>query len=290
MQIKIVLLISALILVLTSIFLYQRITLFDGKLHVIFCTVGQGDGMIIRTPNRTTILIDSGPDKSILDCLDKHMPFWERRIHLALLSHPHEDHFVGFFSLLNRYKIDTFATEQLDNPTPAFSSLKQVLSAKHLPMRYLRQGQTLHTSDGVTLLVLGPSDAYLQQTSPNGTIGETKEFGSLVILLTYGKTRLLFTGDSQVIGMNDALNSYFDTVDVLQAPHHGSRFGLDITVLTRLAPRASIISVGKNTYGHPASQTLDLLQAAQTHIFRTDKNGSVELVSDGKTYSIKTEK
>src|SRR4051812_44999369 len=75
----------------------------DGKLHVIFCNVGQGDAIFIRTPNGKNMLIDGGPDRSVLNCLAKHMPFWERRIDLMLLTHPHADHFMGMYYVLDRY-------------------------------------------------------------------------------------------------------------------------------------------------------------------------------------------
>src|SRR5438046_2210377 len=111
------------ILSLGIMFVYQLAIFHDGKLHVVFCDVGQGDGILITTPDSKHILVDSGPNKSIIDCLSRHMPFWERTIDLAILTHPHSDHYSGFYYVIQSYSITGFATENLKNKKAGFTEL-----------------------------------------------------------------------------------------------------------------------------------------------------------------------
>src|SRR5437867_4244168 len=90
--------VAVIFLIVFAFYDYSRFS--DGKLHITFCNVGQGDGIFIRTPSGKNILIDGGPDKSILSCLAEHMPFWDRTIHLMFLSHPHDDHFAGLYYVI----------------------------------------------------------------------------------------------------------------------------------------------------------------------------------------------
>ena len=100
---------------------YQWFKFFDGKLHIVFCDVGQGDAIYIRTPKAFDILVDGGPDDSILSCLSNHMPFWDRKIDLVILTHPHADHLNGLIPLLQNSQGRSFATESLTNYTLVFA-------------------------------------------------------------------------------------------------------------------------------------------------------------------------
>lgn len=290
---KVVLFIILIIILLGGFLGYDYVRFYDGKLHVIFCDVGQGDAVLIRTPNYKYILYDGGPDDKVLNCLARHSPFWQRKINLVLLSHPHLDHFSGIYYAIDRYDTLGFATEKLSNQSVAFSSFLAEISRKHISSRYLYTGDKFLFSDGVELNVLGPSNEYLQSTSPNGKIGESGEFASLVISLNYGSFSLLLTGDSQVSGLEEAFNIYerlgnkdADGLDVLQVPHHGSKYGLDDNLVSKLNPKSAIISVGKNNYGHPSKQILEILKNKAIKTLRTDESGDVEVVSDGNKWKI----
>lgn len=265
---------------LSSLVVYQYFHFYDGKLHVIFCDVGQGDGILIITPNNKHIIIDGGPDDSILTCLSRHMPFWERDIDLMILSHPHADHFFGMFALVNRYHVKAFATEDLVNKTQSYQELLTLLKEKKIPRQEVGTGDTWNVGD-VRLAIVGPTQEYLHSTSPGGTIGESKEFASLVTLLSYGSFTSLFTGDSQSTGIIDAQAATSESLSVLQVPHHGSETGLNSQILESLSPQVAIISVGANNYGHPNKKILELFKALNIPVRQTDKEGDVEIVSDG---------
>ena len=269
--------------------LYQSYRLNDGKLHVIICDVGQGDGVIIRTPDGRVILFDGGPDKKVLGCLSRALPFWERSIDLVLLSHPHADHLNGLIDVFKQYQVEQFATEELANSSEGFGALEAAVKKESLVWQTLLDGDTIAMSRGVKLTVVGPTREYLQKTSVDGHIN-SNEFASLELLLSYGNFTLLLTGDSQYQQMSQAILAHPDLlsqITVLQEPHHGSRTGITPEIIKVLSPELATISVGaKNTYGHPAPSVLSILQNARVQIHRTDKEGDLKLITDGKSYNL----
>lgn len=291
MRIRIFALSSFIIVGFVTMILWQELTVNDGKLHIIFCNVGQGDAILIRTPNRSDILVDGGPDRKVLDCLSEHTPFWDRILELTILSHPHQDHFAGLIDVLKTYGVSIFATEKLNSEAQGFKILRKEIENKEVKTQYLFAGDSIKTQDGVVLKILAPSAPFLAKTSPHGEIGESGEFGSLVILLSYGDFGLLLTSDSQEAQLAHGIAQIVPTsLSVLQIPHHGSRTGLNKSLVDRLGhPKLSIISVGKNTYGHPHEEIMKILQDRDMKILRTDKDGEVELVSDGKTFTVHAE-
>ncbi|MBI2034413.1 MAG: MBL fold metallo-hydrolase [Candidatus Levybacteria bacterium] len=303
----------ALLFLLGAFTAYHYIKFSDGKLHVVFCDVGQGDAIVIRTPKGKTILVDGGPDESVLGCLSGHMPFWQKTIEVTILTHPHADHFMGFLPVINRYKVNMFASEKLTNKTEGYRQLQELLQRRSpgrspgdtyphpnpLPkgegervrggkIRYLTAGDRFRSGD-VKLTILGPAASYLSSTSPGGLIGESEEFASLVLQLAYGSFDMLLTGDSQAEGLHSALDEELGRkqVDVLQVPHHGSKTGLDIRILEELNPKLAVISVGKNKYGHPSRETLEFLSQFKLKVLRTDQKGDIEIVSDGKKWWVR---
>lgn len=280
---------------LGSLVLYQRYIFFDGKLHLVFCNVGQGDGIVIRTPKGKMIVVDGGPDDKILSCLSSHMPFWEKVIHLVILTHPHADHLNGLISVIKRYNVLSFDTENLENKTGGFTQLMNVLKKKSIPVHFVLQGDSFRTKDGIEIKIVGPSKEFLELTSPGGVIGESKEFGSVETLVEYGSFKALLTGDSQADELEDALQSNnLNNIDILQIPHHGSKTGINREIIEELKPKLAVISVGKNKYGHPSKETLGILRyypaslaGGDIKILRTDQNGSIELVSDGKGFEVR---
>lgn len=268
-------------LFITGFSLYQAVMFYDGKLHIIFCSVGQGDAIFIRTPQGSSILVDGGPNEAVLDCLSRHMPFWQRRIDLVLLSHPHADHLNGLIGVVNHYTVGGFATEKLNNTTAGYIELMKLVEQNHIMTQFVYKGDELILSDRVILRVLGPTKDFLTRTSPSGIVGESREFGSVIPLISYGSFQALLTGDTQSGELSDAIVGLSDRIEVLQVPHHGSKTGLTSQILDRINPQVTVISVGRNNYGHPSPQTLKILREKGTRILRTDKDGDVEIISDG---------
>ena len=269
----------ALIFLLLGFSTYQYFKFNDNNLHLVFCNVGQGDGIFIRSPNGTDIIVDSGPDGSILGCLSDHMPFWDRTIELSFLTHPHEDHMRGFISIFKRYKVLNFATENLKNDTVLYREVVKEIQKAGIKSQNLIAGDKFKISDGTQIRVVGPSKDFLERTSPNKKIGESKEFASLELLISSGSFRALLTGDSQIEELNEA-QQFLSKVDIFQIPHHGSKYGTDSQFLNSINPKLAVISVGKNKYGHPSAQVLKILSELNVKYLRTDQHGDIEIVAD----------
>lgn len=285
MKVKIGFIISIALLMLGAIFFYQQARFNDQKLHVVFCNVGQGDGIFIRTPKGSDILVDGGPDDSILSCLSNHMPFWDRTVELVILTHPHADHLTGLISVLKRYTVLQFVTEKLNNKTASFKELTNGLNKKYVPLAYLYAGSSFKISDEIKLSILGPTKEFINMTSPQGFIGESGEFSSVITLMTYKDFSVLLTGDSQKEELEDAISLKNPKVDILQIPHHGSKTGLNGEILNKVRPRLAVTSVGRNNkYGHPAKEILKLLEEKGIKALRTDEEGEIEVISDGKVW------
>lgn len=277
-------------------------TLPDGKLHLVFCDVGQGDAVLVRFPDGRDMLVDGGPNNKVLDCLGRHLPFWDRSLDLVFLTHPQKDHLQGLIAVLARYGVDYFVRSDIANTTEGYTQLMENISTKHVRQRYVTSGETISIGS-TTLSILWPSEeqiavfkrhslAVSQESVLQGSVlgvssASNLNDGSVVFSLRYGSFDAIFTGDADTrveSGWRSSLA--LDTLEVLKFPHHGSRTGMSEAFLATLAPRLAVISVGKNSYGHPNEATLATLAKQGVQVRRTDKDGDVEIVSDGRTWKI----
>jgi competence protein ComEC len=278
--------VSILFFLLGCILLYQNISYNDKKLHVVICDVGQGDATFIRTPNGSDILIDGGPDDSILSCLSRHLPFWDRTIEIMILTHPHADHLTGLIDVLKRYKVLSFGTEKIGNSTSAYKELMKQLEQNQIKQRFLYQGDRFVIKDGVILKTLWPTLEWVDQNLL-GKVSSDENGLSVIELLSYKSFKMLFTGDAQASDVA-RIDLMIGEISLLKVPHHGSKTGLNLEALNVLSPKMAVISVGaKNKYGHPNSLTLDLLNQSRIKTLRTDQMGDIEVVSDGKNWKIR---
>lgn len=262
----------------------------DGKLHITFCNVGQGDAAYVRFPDGRDMLVDGGPNDNVLMCLGKQMPFWDRHINIVALSHPQKDHMQGLVSVLDRFSVDYFIRSNAESSTDGYQKLLDVIKKRKVPVRYMTAGQRI-TLGSTSLTLLWPTEMQIAHGSPGVLSASTDENlndYSLVILLSYGTFETLFTGDadSQVEALYQAELLADKTIEVLKFPHHGSKTAVTDDFLRLVNPQASVISVGKNIYGHPSTESLKKLRDLGTAIYRTDELGDVSIVSDGKAWIV----
>ena len=247
----------------------------NSETTIVFCDVGQGDGTYIRIENKIDMLVDSGPDKKMLECLGKYMPFFDRTIEIAIASHPEKDHIGGFTEIVERYKIGSFLMPDIKNESKTFNKLENALREKQIPVIFPTSGQNIKIRTA-NLYFLWPEQSFLD-SSPSSPEG-SNDF-SLVFRLAVGSKTILFTGDLSSNLLSTLANSTgkdFLKSDILKIPHHGSKNGLTATFLNLADPMYSVISVGKrNSYRHPAKEILDILKASKTNILRTDEKGDI---------------
>jgi competence protein ComEC len=253
----------------------------DGRLHVMALDIGQGDAILIVAPSGQTVLIDGGPDPDLtLRRLGEWLPFWQRRLDVMVLTHPHEDHVAGLVPALERFQVGAVYEpgREHDNPTyPRFVAMAHAAAAVHLA----RAGDVIALGDDTRLRVLFPDQPDAEAPLLDGDINN----GSVVMLLESGTFRALLTGDAEA--PVEALlleRGLVGPLDVLKVGHHGSNSSTTPALLAAVTPRVALISCGKdNEYGHPHAITLEQLAAVPGLVVRrTDLEGSLEVVSDGR--------
>lgn len=279
----------------------------DGKLHVVFCDVGQGDAIYIRMPNSADMLVDGGPNDQVLTCLGKYMPFYDRTIDLVVLTHPQKDHLQGLLSVLDRYEVKNFVTIPVGHTTEGYkmltTKLKKQLSTGKISVKYIMTGDMIRFGE-VHVHTVWPEKNWLiksldlnpqqnESSANNQVIGflSDKDLNSysLYLHLKFAEFDLLLTGDgdrqTQMAMEEVKLMSTLAQVEVLKVPHHGSRTGMTEKFLDTIQPQLSIIQVGKNSYGHPTEYTLNQLKR-WGRVLRTDLDGDIEVAADGYRWRI----
>jgi len=259
-------------------------TLPDGRLHVSFLDVGQGDSILIESPSGHQILVDGGPSPAAVTfALGKALPFWDRSLDLVVLTHPQEDHLAGLIGVLERYQIGLLLDSGEDCASEACQRFWELVEVKEIPCRKAVAGMQVELEEGVRIEVFHPPSELLRGT------GSDVNNNSVVLKVTMGRGSLLLTGDIEEEGERALLASGQPLRSlVLKAPHHGAATSLPPPFLQEVSPQLVIISVGENRFGHPAPETLAKLSSLNT--LRTDEEGAIEVVTDGERYWVVTER
>lgn len=262
------------------IYFYARPQAASNNLRVYFLDVGQGDAEYIKMPTGEDVLIDGGPDASVLNQLGKVMDFGDREIDLVILTHPHADHLSGLVEVLKRYKVDEVWESGVGYPSRTYDEWKKLISEKQIPDTKVKAGDEKDFGP-VKILVLYPLSSFESKTIDN------LNNASVVNRLEYNKFSVLFLGDAEK-DVQQKLAPQMKLATVLKTGHHGSRNGTIEEILQVVRPAIAIISAGKeNKYGHPHAEAINLLKSFAIRIFRTDQNGTIEINSDGENYWLK---
>jgi len=264
------------------------ITVFDlvkvRFLEVIFFDVGQGDAGFIETPQRHQILIDGGPGSVILEKLGKSMPFYDRTIDLIILTHPEFDHLSGFNEVLKKYRVENILWTGIVRDTAEYKEWKKLIEEEKAKIFIAKAGQKI--------LWESETNNYMEVLYPfenlEGKVLEDSNNTSIISKLVFGENSFLFTGDSYKDLERDLIEkgANIDS-DVLKIAHHGSKTSSSEEFIAKVSPEIAVISVGReNKYGHPHQEVLDTLTKYGIRILRTDENGDIKIISDGKNYAI----
>jgi competence protein ComEC len=254
------------------------------SLALHFLDVGQGDAAVIRTPAGHWILVDAGPAGEGADAGRRVVaPFLQRQgarsLTLAVVSHAHADHLGGLPSVMARLPTGLVIEPGADVADSRYTRFLDRLLADGVPWHPARAGDRFEL-DGVRATVLHPVHGWAGW-------GEDVNEDSLVLLVEYGDFQALFAGDAG-FPAESAMLGRLRTVDLLKVGHHGSRGSTGDDWLAALAPAVAVISLGRNDYGHPAPATLARLRAHGVAVHRTDREGTVTVVTDGRRMTVQS--
>ena len=264
----------------------------DGRLHITMLSVGQAESLLLRLPDGSTMLVDGGGYLH-----DTGKDFGQRflapalaklgvgRIDYLVSTHDHPDHIGGLAYLARFLPVREFlSASELASETAL--ELRGILAQQHTPTRVLAAGDRLSLAGGVELQVLSPSGS--DSSSGRDVMDENER--SLVFRISYGRFSMLFTADAGFAAEQRIMDGGQDLKStVLKVGHHGSRHSTSREFLERVQPRVAMISSGAgNSFGLPAARTVDLIESRGIPLYRTDRDGTIQLVSDGVSWSVET--
>lgn len=248
--------------------------------------VGQGDAILITTPEQNHILIDGGSDSSVLERLGEVLPYGFSKIDLMILTHPHEDHVAGLVNVLDRFEVAAI----LLNPVAYESGVYEAF---------------LKRLDGVKIFVARADrdfrfgDTYLDVLFPfeSGYDDENANNESVVIMLSQFENgaavyKIFLEGDAEKeeeekllevlsleTNLSDSAIGCAACVDVLKVGHHGSKTSSTMELLEKIRPKIMVISCGReNKFGHPHKETLEKAEKIGAKVLRTDLEGTLSLI------------
>ncbi len=272
--------ISILIIANLYAFNYAAFLHPNNTLQVSFLDVGQGDAIYIRTPHGNDVLVDGGPDDSVIQKLHEVIPSFDRDIDMVVVTHPDKDHIAGLAQVFENYEVENFLHSEISSGTSFDVSLHDHAKIEPAMNDILaRRGERiiLDKKYGVYMDILFPD----QDTS---LFKDTND-ASIVMRLVYGKTSFILNGDSpisveQFLSRNDSKNI---KSTVLKLGHHGSQTSSSDEFLDRVKPEYAIVSAGKNnSYHHPNPAVVTRVQTRNIPILSTIESGTITFYTDGQ--------
>ena len=278
-----ILLIFGIVASLAALLLFWLVYQVPNQLEIDFLDVGQGDAILIKTPAGQNILVDGGPDKTVIKRLSQNLPWWDKRIDLMVLTHPHEDHVTGLNDVLKRYQVKKVLYTGATHNAPNYLAWLRLVRDKKVPLTIIDKEQTIDLGQGVRLEILYPNQSLAGQT-----LADLNQ-SSIVARLAYGRNKFLLTGDAGEEAEKKLIDSGADLkADVLKVGHHGSEYSTTLGFLEKIKPALAVIEVGRdNQFGHPNLRIIKRLERGGARIYRTDENGTIHLISDGKKITLR---
>lgn len=247
----------------------------NNDLSAHFLDVGQGDSIFIELPNAQTMLIDAstkGMGKSIVNYVNS---LGYDKIDYLVATHPHADHIGSMAYIVKNMDIGDIYMPKVSASTNTYKILLETIYDKGLKVKSAKSGISIIDTEDFDVDILGP--VTIDESNLNNC--------SIVLKITFENKKFLFTGDAE----NDELSSIKTDIssDVLKVGHHGSRTSTTKDFVERVNPDIVVISSGKNNeYGHPHKSTLKYLNNIGAEIYRTDKDKTVTVTSDGENITV----
>ncbi len=252
-----------------------------GLLTVAVLSIGQGDAIYIESPTGRQVLIDGGPDGSVLRELPKVMPAFDRSLDVVVATHPDADHVAGLTGVVNRYEVGMFLEPGMYKDTTISSAVENAVDTRQVPRYLLHAGMSLDLGGGAWLEVLHPGRDVSRLS------GQFANQAGLVMRLTYASTSAMFMADVPTaveVALVATYGTHLDS-DLLKAGHHGSRTSSSDTFVKAVSPDVALLSLGRgNSYHHPHVEPLSIFKKYGALVARTDLEGTLVFTSDGHEF------
>ena len=276
-QVLTALMILSMSLISTNTYVFANMS--QNELFVHFIDVGQGDSILIVTPDQETILIDGGETAGGRIVADYLRSLNIDAIDFMIATHPHADHINGLTVVLNQFEVRNIYAPRVSHTTVAYRNFLTAIQNQGLTIKNVTYGVTLPI-ESIFATFVGPVREY----------GTNLNNWSAVLHITHGENTFIFTGDVERTSELDMINVHGNTMqaDVLKVSHHGSNTSTTQEFLDVVRPSIAVIQVGRNSFGHPTPQVLDRLEQIGAAVYRTDFHGTIVIISDGYQLEIRT--
>lgn len=263
----------------------NNLKLETGNIAVHFVDVGQGNCTVIQSDNEA-VLIDAGER----EYSSKVLSFLEdngiTKLRYVIATHPHSDHIGAMATVLDKIEADEifmpYIADKYAPTSKTYMNLLTVIDEKDIKVEFLSENKEFKF-DGVTFKILTP----VEQTNSFNNM-------SLITKIEFKNMSTLILGDAENKEINSVMKANVDfdfSSHIMLLPHHGSNTSLNEKLMSQANIATAIISCGKdNSYGHPNEEVVDWLDENDIEYYRTDESGDVSLITDGKEYTIITER
>ncbi|WP_406693598.1 helix-hairpin-helix domain-containing protein [Singulisphaera sp. Ch08] len=250
-----------------------------GAVTVTILDVGQGDAILIRSPEGKTALIDAGQSASIVSKLEQQ---GVSSLDLVVVSHHHADHYGGMDDVIRAFRPRFFLASSSSHTSEPYLKLLQLVRDRNI--------QAISPLEVPRKLELGSVVLTVFPQAPNDPKEENNN--SIGIRVDYGTFSTVLPGDAQTRERRwwaHRVPKLCADATVLKLAHHGSRNGTDARWLDLVRPYVAVASLSKdNDYHHPHPETVDLLARYEIPLLRTDRDGTVTIRSDGLHWQVFT--
>lgn len=244
-----------------------------GTMRVWVLDVGQGDAILVRSPDGRFALIDGGPPGTSWLLPDMLRSRGVRELDWVIATHADADHIAGIPAVMREIPTHKLLVNGGLAGTRVFASLADAVAELEQPVATIRRGATIPLGRQLTFDVLHPTGPFIE-----GDL--SRNDASVVVQTIHGGTTILLTGDAEAAAERDMVDYYGEALrsDIALAAHHGSRGSSTLIFLEQVQPRLALISCGRNnTYGHPHEEVLERLDAVGAEVRRTDLDGTIRV-------------